>query len=296
MVVPLFLHPTIKEVLKLIRITFHTGIQLSEHIDEECGLVVIDPVQFHQILLNLCTNSAQSIGDNHGKITVSLAKGDLKKQGKDWVVLSVSDNGEGIPPEYQERIFEPFFTTKEKEQGTGMGLAIVHGIVVRCGGYIDVDSAVGKGTTFRLCFPCVESEKAALKGGVSTGVLGGNERVIVVDDQEAVLKVMKKILKTIGYRVTTCSSGQEALKLFSWNPDGFDLIITDYAMPVLSGLELCAEVKKQRKNMPVILSTGYGEKFSDTELQSAGFSAWLTKPVALQKLAMTVRGVLDHHN
>jgi CheY-like chemotaxis protein len=289
------LHPTIKEVLKLIGVTFPTNIKISQKIDEECGLVVIDPVQFHQVLLNLCTNSAQSMGDSHGELVVSLFKSDKDKQGKEWIVLRVADSGQGIPSDLRERVFEPYFTTREKEQGTGMGLAMVHGIVARCGGHIELQSEEGQGTVFQLYFPRVALEKDAITGRQTSGVLGGTERVIVVDDQEAVLKVTKKILTTLGYRVSICSSSREALKLFSWNPDAFDLIITDYAMPVLSGLELCAEVKKQRENIPIILSTGYGEKFSDKELREAGFSAWLTKPVALQKLAMTVRGVLDHH-
>ncbi|MBL4901164.1 MAG: response regulator [Desulfocapsa sp.] len=294
-VLPQYLHPMIKEVLKLIRVTLPTNIKISQEIDEDCGLVMIDPVQFHQMLLNLCTNSAQSMGDSQGELVISLSKSDKDKQGKEWIVLSVADTGQGIPSGLRRRVFEPYFTTREKEQGTGMGLAMVHGIVARCGGYIELQSEEGQGTVFQLYFPRIVLEKDAITGRQTNGVLGGTERVIVVDDQDAVLKVTKKILTTLGYRVSVCSSSSEALKLFSWNPGAFDLIITDYAMPVFSGLELCAEVKKQRENIPIILSTGYGEKFSDKELRDVGFSAWLTKPVALQKLAMTVRGVLDHH-
>ncbi len=292
-VLPQYLHPIIKEVLKLIRVTLPTNIKISQNIDEECGMVFIDPVQFHQVLLNLCTNSAQSMGDDHGELVVSLQKSNIDQLDVEWVELCVSDTGAGIARDLQERIFEPYFTTKEKAQGTGMGLAMVHGIVTRWGGYIELNSEEGQGAVFHLFFPCVAPEKSAEQGIVSGTTLVGAERIMVVDDQEAVLNVTRKILDTLGYTVSIFPSSREALKCFSSDPDAFDLIITDFAMPSLTGTELCAEVKKQREDMPIILCTGYGEKFTDEDVFAAGFSAWFTKPVSLQKLASTVRKVLD---
>ena len=290
---PQNLHPIVKEVLKLVRVTFPSSIKLIQEIDTECGMVSIDPVQLHQVLLNLCTNSAQAIGDEQGTLAVSLLKSARDEQGRDWVELRVVDSGPGIAPDLQERVFEPYFTTKEKSQGTGMGLAMVHGIVNRYGGRIELKSESGKGTAFHLYFPRVTSEEKTVQKDEFTGSLVGRERVMVVDDQEAVARVTKKILETLGYAVCTCYSSREALALFSSRPNDFDLVITDLTMPHLSGMELCAEMQKQRKTIPVILCTGYAEKISDEKLLEAGCSAWFTKPATLQKLASTVRLVLD---
>jgi signal transduction histidine kinase len=290
---PQYLHPIVKEVLKLLHVTFPATIEVREEVDPECGMVCIDPVQLHQVLLNLCTNSAQAIGDEQGKITVRLVRSDRDKQGREWVELSVADSGPGIPSDLQERVFEPYFTTKEKSQGTGMGLAMVHGIVTHCCGRIELRSEKGKGASFHLYFPRVMSKISEGHGEEGHGAsLVGSEHVMVVDDQPAVLRVIRKILETLGYVVSTCSSSREALRLFSCNPDEFDLVITDLTMPHLAGMELCVEMKKRRTTIPVILCSGYGAKVSEEKLKLAGFSAWFTKPVTLQKLASIVRSVL----
>ncbi len=290
---PQYLHPIVKEVLKLIRVTLPASIEIRQEIDKDCGMVSIDPVQLHQILLNLCTNSAHAIGEGQGRLSVRLVKGARDRQGREWVELSVADNGTGIDPELQERVFEPYFTTKEKSQGTGMGLAMVHGIVTRYGGRIELKSEKGKGTVFHLHFPCVLPDNIVTQVKDILVHPTGNEHVLVVDDQAAVLKVTSKILEILGYTVTTCSLSREALAVFSCNPDEFDLIITDLTMPSLTGLELCREVKKQRETIPVILCSGYGEKLSGEKLCEAGFSSWFSKPVTLEKLASTVRTVLN---
>jgi PAS domain S-box-containing protein len=291
---PQYLHPIVKEVLKLLRVTLPATIEVCEEVDPECGMVSIDPVQLHQVLLNLCTNSAQAIGDEKGKITVRLVGSDRDKQGREWVELSVADSGPGIPSDLQGRVFEPYFTTKEKRHGTGMGLAMVHGIVTHCGGRIELRSEEGQETVFHLYFPRVMSESSAGQvEALQAASLVGSEHVMVVDDQEAILRVTRKILETLGYVVTTCASSREALMMFTSNPDTFDLVITDLTMPHLTGMELCVEMKKRRTTIPVILCSGYGEKLSEEKLQSGGFSAWFTKPVTLQKLASMVRSVLD---
>ncbi|MBU1232376.1 MAG: response regulator [Proteobacteria bacterium] len=290
---PQYLHPIIKEVLKLMRVTLPATIEIDQQIGTECGMVSIDPVQLHQILINLCTNSAQAIGDKQGKLTVRLSKGELLEEGKEWVELSVADSGSGIDPAIQQRIFEPYFTTKEKSQGTGMGLAMVHGIVTRWGGKIELESEPGQGTVFRLFFPLVEIESQASGEGAIIG-LGGDEHILVVDDEEQVAKVTGELLEILGYKVTSCSSAREALLKFSANPDGFDLMITDLTMPYLTGIELCEEAHRRRRNFPVILCTGHSNKLSEETMLAAGFSGWFTKPVSLQNIAATVRTVLDN--
>lgn len=291
---PQYLHPIVREVLKLLYVTLPASIEVSEELQTDCGMVSIDPVQLHQVLLNLCTNSAQAIGDKQGKITVTLAVASRDAEGKEWVELRVADNGPGIPVTLQDRVFEPYFTTKEKGQGTGMGLAMVHGIVRKCGGRIELWSEEGLGTIFHLYFPRVSSKgvEGKVGGGEAVGIIG-NEHIMVVDDQYAVLRVTQKILETLGYRVTSCISSREALTLFKKETQGFDLVITDLTMPQLAGIELCAEIKKQRADIPVILCSGYGAKLSEKELETAGFTAWFTKPVTLQKLASMVRLALD---
>ncbi len=291
---PQFLHPIVKEVMKLLQVTLPSTIDVREKIDPGCGMVSVDPVQLHQVLLNLCTNSAQAIGEDKGILTVTLQRGEPDITGKEWVELRVADNGPGIPIDLQERVFEPYFTTKEKGQGTGMGLAMVHGIVSKCGGRIGLTSEEGEGTIFTLYFPLVPPENSA--GQVSneqSAGLAGSEHIMVVDDQDAVLRVTRKILQTLGYQVTICASSREALELFTSKPDDFDLVITDLTMPGLTGLELCVAIQKCSDTIPVILCSGYGAKLSQEKLKSTGFAAWFTKPVTLQKLATTIRSVLD---
>lgn len=290
---PQYLHPIIEEVLTLIRVTLPASIDIQQELDTECGMVSIDPVQLHQVLLNLCANSAQAIGDEQGRLLVKLAKSNKDRLGREWVELSVSDNGPGITSELQGRVFEPYFTTKEKSQGTGMGLAMVHGIVTRYGGRIELKSKAGQGASFHLFFPCVLQGTVVIPKGNHSVCPTGSEHILVVDDQAAVLKVTSKILEILGYTVSSYSLPCEALEAFSCNPAEFDLIVTDLTMPSLTGLDLCREIKKLRETVPVILSSGYGQKLSAERLRTTGFSDWFTKPVTLEKLAFIVRTALD---
>ena len=290
---PQYLHPIIKEVLKLMRVTLPASINIQQEISTECGKVSIDPVQLHQILINLCTNSAQAIGDKQGELSVRLAMAEGFEEGEEWVELSVADSGCGMDKAVQERIFDPYFTTKEKSQGTGMGLAMVHGIVSRWCGKIEVESEPGQGTLFRLYFPLVEMESQAVVGEGALAGLGGDEHILVVDDEEQVVKVTGELLETLGYQVTGCSSAREALLKFSADPHEFDLLVTDLTMPYLTGMELCEEARRRRRDFPVVLCTGHANKLSEERLLAAGFSAWFAKPVSLQDIAATVRSVLD---
>ncbi len=288
-----YIHPIVKEVLKLIRNTLPSTIKIAQDIDEGCGMVYIDPVQIHQIVINLCVNAADAIGRQQGELLVSLKKHEQQADETDWLVLSVSDNGCGIDSELKKRIFEPYFTTKEKEQGTGMGLAMLHGIVKRHGGEIEVESEVGSGTTFSIFLP-VTYEATSLDQVVNIANLkGGHERILLVDDEEQVVEVAQRILESLGYNVTAKTSAHETLLLFTKHPSDFDLIITDQTMPYMMGTELCKKAKEIRPDIPVILFTGYIDESSNPEEIFPGVDGYCIKPISFKEMADSVRQVID---
>jgi two-component system, cell cycle sensor histidine kinase and response regulator CckA len=288
-----YIHPIIKEVMRLMRVTLPTTIQIRQEIDEQCGMVSVDPVQIHQILINLCTNSAHAMAGKQGTLTVKLARAERDEAGKDWLELSVADTGCGIKPELLDRIFEPYFTTKEKSRGTGMGLAMVHGIISRQGGRISVESQVGVGTVFRVFLPLL-SEKTLLEQIVTVREIPrGTERILLVDDEEAVVQVTGQMLGSLGYQVISRTSAFEAVELFAGSSREIDLLITDLTMPDLTGVELSKQCKVIRPDLPVILFTGYSEQFSRDAATQAGVNEYCTKPLSLRDLATVVRRVLD---
>ncbi len=290
-----YLHPIVKEVMKLIHTTLPSTIHIKQDIDEKCGMVSVDPVQVHQILINLCTNAANAMAGKQGKLTVCLQKADLLDDEREWLELSVADNGCGIAPHLRERIFEPYFTSREKEQGTGMGLAMLHGIVKRHGGRIEVESELGKGATFRVFLP-VSKETTSLAQVVNPRKLAsGTERILLVDDEDQVVDVARKILESLGYVVTSNTSARETLLLFSQSPDDFDLLITDQSMPYMTGTELCQKVKEIRADIPVILFTGYLENDGQSDMADSGIDGFCMKPVSLKEMAETVRRVIDEN-
>ncbi len=289
-----YLHPIVKEVMKFIQTTLPSTIRVTREIDENCGMVFIDPVQVHHILINMCTNSANAIGGKPGKITVRLLPATMPDDDRAWLELGVSDNGVGIEPHLRDRIFEPYFTTREKEQGTGMGLAMLHGVVKRQGGKIEVDSEVGVGTTFHVFMPISEKETSPEQIINPRHLIGGNERILLVDDEEQVVDVASRILESLGYNVTSTTSARETLLLFTENCDNFDLIITDQMMPYMTGIELCKKIKEIRSDIPVILFTGnFGESIEDYETPHGGIDGVCMKPVSFKEMAESVRKVID---
>jgi CheY-like chemotaxis protein len=209
-----------------------------------------------------------------------------------YVRLRVHDSGPGIAPAIIERIFEPYFTTKEKGQGTGLGLAVVHGIVKLCEGGITVDSEPGRGTTFEVFFPVMRTEE--LTEPEAAGELPrGRESILVVDDEEDIVVAAKVLLEQLGYRVTAFTAGPEALEAFRARPDGFDLVLADQTMPHLSGLELAAELLKMRPGLPIIICTGYSETLTPEKVRALGVRELLPKPLAPLQLAQSVRRELD---
>ena len=288
-----YIHPIVKEVMKLIRTTLPSTIEIRQEIDEHCGMVSVDPVQIHQILINLCTNASSAMSGTSGVLTVRLARSDRDKDARDWLELSVSDTGCGIDPSIRDRIFEPYFTTKEKGQGTGMGLAMVHGIISRQGGDLEVESEVGMGTTFHIFLP-VSKETTSFDQVVSTEELvGGNEHILLVDDEEQVVAVTGQLLESLGYAVTPMISARESLLLFMKSPESFDLVLTDLTMPYLTGLDLCRKIKEVRPNVPVVLFTGYLEEFSSENARDVGVDAFFLKPVSFKEMARIIRRTLD---
>jgi len=205
----------------------------------------------------------------------------------------VADNGPGMEQSIIDRIFDPYFTTKEEGKGTGLGLAVVHGIVKSHGGQISVYSEPGKGTEFRICLPVIKKQKETAKVETDTPIQKGDEQILLVDDQDIIVQIEKQMLERLGYHVTARTSSIDALEAFRANPDKFDLVITDLTMPNMTGDKLAGELIKIRSDIPVILCTGFSELISKEKAESLGIKEFLMKPVVMRDLSSTIRKVLD---
>nr|MBF0223686.1 response regulator [Desulfobulbaceae bacterium] len=227
---------------------------------------------------------------------VTLKKEDLLAEPSmnpgEYLMLSVKDTGEGIKPEVLPHIFDPYFTTKDIDKGSGMGLAVVHGIVRSHEGMIEVESTPGVGSEFRVYFPVVQADSSQ-RTQIIPPLMTGHERILVVDDEMSIVEVLKKILEGLGYTVTTMTNSVEALGLFEKQPEAFDLIVTDQTMPCMTGNELAQKVAAIRPDIPVVLCTGYSSKVNADTAKAYGVSSFLMKPASHHELAMIVRQVLD---
>lgn len=289
---PMEISPVIKEALKLLRASLPSTIAIRQKISGETGTILADPGQIHQIFFNLCTNAAEAMEETGGILEVELCaeEGDSGKQ----IRLTVRDTGPGIAPELQERIFDPFFTTKERGKGTGLGLAMVHGLVESHGGTITVESNPGCGAAFHLRFPAVQGEgKVAQQQFDTRPPPGGTERILVVDDEEAVLALEKELLESLGYTVNAFPGSMEALEFFSRQGGEIDLVITDQTMPLVSGALLIREMRKIRADIPIILCTGHSSVMDEKKAMDLGVKEFLMKPFDVRKLATTVRRALE---
>jgi PAS domain S-box-containing protein len=300
---PFEVRPVVKETLELMRASLPANIEINQDLVVASGSVMGDPTQMHQVLMNLCTNAAQAMGQQDGVLEVSLERVVLddifislhvELEPGPHLRLSVSDTGQGMDKITRDRIFEPFFTTKKKGDGTGLGLAVVHGIIRSHGGAITVYSELGQGTTFRVYLPLLlDDHQPRPPAEVMVPEAQGEEHVLLVDDEEALLDIGSNILEGLGYQVTSRASSLEALELFRADPSKFDLVVTDQSMPQMSGSELSREILAVRPDLPIIICTGYSENLSAESAQERGIRRIVTKPVVAQQLATAVREVLD---
>jgi len=298
---PLEISPIVKEALKLLRASLPATIEIRQNIGTDLGTVLADATQIHQVLMNLCTNAAHAMGERGGILEVNLANVEL---GSDftsrypdidpgpYLRLTVSDTGHGMHPSIMERIFDPFFTTKELGEGTGMGLAVVHGIVKGYGGTITVFSEPGEGSTFHIYLPLIDREVEP-EARIGEPIPTGNEHILFIDDERAIVDVGKQILERLGYDVVTITSSTAALELFRAESDKFDLVITDMTMPNMTGEELARELMNIRPDIPIILCSGYSKKITEVKTKDIGIRAFVVKPILKREIAETIRRVLD---
>jgi CheY-like chemotaxis protein len=251
--------------------------------------------------MNLCTNAVHAIGERAGMVEIEAQGLDIGPENRDgfpdldlgrYVRLSVKDSGQGIPSEIQERIFDPYFTTKEKGVGTGLGLAVVHGIVKKSNGTIRVESEIGKGSVFHVYLPQVDLS-AAKPAEYPAIPRGGFERILFVDDEKMLVDVGEQILRRLGYDVVSRTSPLEALELFKARPKDFDLVISDQTMPGLTGDALASELMKLNPEIPVILCTGYSQMIDQRRIKEKGIRALVMKPILISELAGAIRAVLE---
>jgi PAS domain S-box-containing protein len=297
---PINISPIVKESLQLLRSSIPTSVEIRQNVPEYIGTIFGDPTQINQVLINLCTNADHAMPDG-GIIAVTLKKVKTDKGDEDlhpelkpgpYVNLAVSDTGKGISQEEIDRIFDPYYTTKEIGRGTGMGLAVVHGIIKGHNGIIEVASEPGIGTTFNIYFPIVE-KKAVIERETDEQLPSGNERILFVDDEESIVKLGRLRLERMGYKVEATTSPIKALDLFRSQSNKFDLVITDMAMPKMTGDKLVKEVLNIRPDIPVILCTGFSEKIDETIAKEIGVADYLEKPLGKRDFALKIRKVLD---
>ena len=273
--------------------------------DARSSKVAADSTQIEEVLINLCHNAIYAMGEK-GLLQVSLGKESLVAEsfssppnppGGDYLKLTVTDTGVGMSPELIEKIYDPFFTTKPVGEGTGMGLSICHNIVKNHHGYLRVDSIPDQGSTFSAYFPITlanpDSEQKPVQEFMTDDLSTGNERILLIDDEESLAVSVGDFLEELGYSVTTQTDSQQALALFKSKPEHFDLVITDQTMPGLTGTELTLEILKLKPKLPIILCTGYSLSVSEEKAKQLGIKAFFTKPVDLPILAQKTRSILD---
>ena len=290
----------IEEALKLIRASLPSTIEIHQNIDSDCASILADPTQLHQIVMNLCTNAYQAMTETGGVLEVTLSEvrltaADLESSDLNpgaYVCLKVSDTGCGIDNSNIERIFEPYFTTKEKDKGTGMGLAVVHGIIKSYDGDIKVYSEPGKGTVFQVYIPRLVIDTESPVNSEQIILPGRGEHILLVDDEKTVVNIETKMLARIGYRVTAKTSSLEALELFRTSPQDYDLVITDMTMPGMTGDKLAKELLQIRPDIPIIVSTGFNENISREKAATLGIKVLMLKPVTLEDLSRATRQAL----
>jgi PAS domain S-box-containing protein len=304
---PVQVHLIVKEALKLMRSSIPANIDIETKIADDCCYVLADPSQIHQMLLNLCTNAYHAMRETGGNLVVTISRitiapddytEDFALKAGTWLKLTVSDTGVGMDKQHVEKIFDPYFTTKKKGEGTGLGLSVVHGIVKSHQAHITVYSEPGIGSEFNVYFPCVQDM-------VPTTVplpapqdipTGHQERLLIVDDEEPVAGLLKRILEQLNYEVTAVSGSAKALEIFKEKHTDIDLVLTDMSMPGMSGAQLATELLKIKPGLPIVLCTGFSEVVNEENASDMGFSGFLLKPVFKSQLANAVSTALEKNH
>jgi PAS domain S-box-containing protein len=300
---PLKIHLVIKETLKLLRASIPTTIDIQVNILSK-SMVMADPTQMHQVIMNLCTNAYHSMLETGGNLIVQLQEIRTNERVDEpvdlpracpYLKIEVKDTGHGMDQNTLEKAFDPYFTTKEVGRGTGFGLALVRAIIEEHEGFIHVESQPAMGSIFSLYLPVVEKLPLATqqRENIIEGPRGGKETIMVVDDDEDIRMLTTDLLESCGYTAHSFKNGEEALVHFNLNPDHFDLIITDMTMPRMTGYTLAKEVLQTRREMPIILCTGYSETISKTRALEMGIRKYLEKPLQNKDLLFNIREVLD---
>lgn len=302
----------VHEAIKILQSTLPANIVFKLNIDPTVGNIRVDPVKMQQVIINLCTNSYHAMEKTGGQLTVELTSASkkqiravinqLKLLENKYLRLTISDTGPGIPNELKERVFDPFFTTKEVGKGTGMGLSIVHGIIQDSKGWLDLESTEGKGCTIHVYLPLTDSALSVNRNSNVTGkekdavIAGQGETILVVDDEIVILNLYKKSLGKLGYNVISAKNGHEALTLFNESPQLFDIVLTDYSMPGMTGIELVHHIRQLDKVIPVIVVTGHSDSLSPTVLKQEEVNGFAYKPIKEEELAGMLRKVLVGEN
>ncbi len=295
------IHLMVREVLELLRATTPTSIEIKQEISSDCGRVLADASQLQQVMFNLCANAILSMEEKGGILGVSLSnvelsEDDLRKKPDltpgTFVKISVADTGAGIDPQIIDRIFDPYFTTRDIGKGSGLGLSVVHGIVESHEGMIAVESELDKGTSFNIYLPQTEYHEEPVETRDASLPLG-NERILVVDDEENIADLTKRIFERLGYQVVAKVSSVEALEYFKAQPEAIDLVVTDQTMPKMSGVQLAKEMMKIREDIPIVLCSGHSASVDEDIALGLGIKAFVMKPASKEKLATTVRQALD---
>ena len=299
--VPTRIQQILKDVLKLIRSTIPADIELSQKIQNDCGPVMAEPTQIHQTIMNLVTNAYHAVENNRGRISIQLQEVSLDSNESNqlsispgrYAMLTVADTGCGIDAAVMEKIFEPYFTTKEQGKGTGIGLAVVYGIIKEHKGSIKFTSEPGSGTEAYVYLPLMDKNSAELSMAGPEENERGNERILLVDDEESIAQMVEQILVRKGYQVAACTESMAAVELFSENPYTFDLVITDMTMPGMSGDMLAKAMMSIRPEIPIIMCTGFSERMNKDRAFEMGIKGYLMKPIVRSELLQMIRNTLD---
>jgi len=299
---PFNLHLILNEVIKMMRSVLSAFIDIKMDINKNCGKVLIDSTKIHQVIVNIVTNASHAIGNNKGTIKIKMNEIDTRNEklldsikgvSGNYCKLSISDTGCGIEKEIVNKIFDPFFTTKEQGEGTGLGLSVAHGIIREHNGFIFVDSEINEGSTFTIFLPIVEESEIETGIAEERNIIGGHERIMLIDDRIDVTKMAKNMLSDLGYTVFDFNDPKVACEYFAENYDQIDLVLTDFAMPEMSGIQLAEEVRKLKTDIPIIIATGNSSVINKEQVENFKINKVIGKPILLFEISKTIRELLN---